>query len=166
MGKNVVSREEIWLMEKLKKWIPIGLSLLLIFGLTFQNSQASKQLTENTQVAIDSVIASNRSSTYWWNDYFFMRKIGHLVEYIPLGLSTCFAFRGWRALVFCVVVSFVDQLIKGILPGREFDWRDMPFDLIGYVVGILVMAIVLRIKNRRADEKRKGHGKKENIICR
>ena len=153
-------------MEKLNKWIPIGLSLLLIFGLTFQNSQASKQLTENTQIAIDSVIASNRSSTYWWNDYIFMRKIGHLVEYIPLGLSTCFAFRGWRALMFCVFVSFVDQLIKGILPGREFDWRDMPFDLIGYGVGILVMAIVLRIRNRRADGERKRHVKKENIICR
>lgn len=135
-------------MEKLKKWISIGLSLLLIFGLTFQNSQASKQLTENTQVAINSVIASKRSSTHWWNDYILMRKIGHLIEYIPLGLSTCFAFRGWRALVFCVVVSFVDQLIKGILPGREFDWIDMPFDFIGYVVGILVMAIVLRIRNR------------------
>lgn len=135
-------------MEKLKKWISIGLSLLLIFGLTFQNSQASKQLTENTQVAINSVIASKRSSTHWWNDYILMRKIGHLIEYIPLGLSTCFAFRGWRELVFCVVVSFVDQLIKGILPGREFDWIDMPFDFIGYVVGILVMAIVLRIRNR------------------
>lgn len=135
-------------MEKMKKWIPIGLSLLLIFGLTFQNSQASKQLTENTQVAIDNVIASKRSSTYWWNDYIFMRKLGHLVEYIPLGLSTCFAFRGWQALVFCVVVSFVDQLIKGILPGREFDWRDMPFDLIGYAVGILAMAIVLRFRKR------------------
>ena len=135
-------------MEKMKKWIPIGLSLLLIFGLTFQNSQASKQLTENTQVAIDSVIASKRSSTYWWNDYIFMRKLGHLVEYIPLGLSTCFAFRGWRALVFCVVVSFVDQLVKGILPGIEFDWIDMPFDFIGYVVGILAMAKVLRIRKR------------------
>lgn len=135
-------------MEKLKKWIPIGLSLLLIFGLTFQNSQASKQLTENTQVAIYSVIDSKRSYTYWCNDYIFMRKLGHLVEYIPLGLSTCFAFRGWRALVFCVVVSFVDQLIKGILPGREFDWIDMPFDFIGYVVGILAMAIVLRIRKR------------------
>lgn len=135
-------------MEKMKKWIPIGLSLLLIFGRTFQNSQASKQLTENTQVAIDNVIASKRSSTYWWNDYFFMRKLGHLVEYIPLGLSTCFAFRGWRTLVFCVVVSFVDQLIKGILPGREFDWRDMPFDLIGYAVGILAMAIALSFRKR------------------
>ena len=109
MGREIEKVEkEIWLMEKMKKWIPIGLSLLLIFGLTFQNSQASKQLTENTQVAIDNVIASKRSSTYWWNDYIFMRKLGHLVEYIPLGLSTCFAFRGWRALVFCVVVSFVD----------------------------------------------------------
>lgn len=48
----------------------------------------------------------------------------------------------------CVAVSLMDQIVKGILPGREFDWRDMPFDLIGYVIGILVMAIVLGIRNR------------------
>ena len=139
-------------MEKLKKWIPIGLSLLLIFGLTLQNSQASKQLTENTQVAIDSVIPSNRFSAYWWNYYNFMRKVGHFVEYIPLGLSSSYAFNGWRALAFCAVVSFVDQLIKGILPGREFDWSDMPFDFAGYVVGILIMGIVLRIRSVKTEK--------------
>lgn len=48
-------------------------------------------------------------------------------------------------LVFCTGVSFVDQLIKGVLPGREFDWSDMLFDFVGYVVGFLIMGIAIRV---------------------
>lgn len=29
-----------------------------------------------------------------------------------------------------MVISFIDQIIKGILPGREFDFIDMRFDFI------------------------------------
>ena len=54
----------------------------------------------------------------------------------------------WNAGMLCVAVSLLDQIVKWILPGREFDFVDMRFDLIGYVIGILVMAIVLRIRNR------------------
>ena len=78
-----------------------------------------------------------------------MRKLSHIPEYFLLGLSSVIALgKRWKAGMLCVAVSLMYQIVKGILPGREFDWRDMPFDLIGYVIGILVMAIVLRIRNR------------------
>lgn len=153
-------------MKRYLRWIPLILSLLLIFGLTFQNGAASKQLTENTQSAISSVVNSH-VETNWWNNYILMRKLAHIPEYFLLGMSSVIALRKWwKAGMLCVAVSLLDQIVKWILPGREFDFVDMRFDLIGYVVGILVMAIVLRIKNRRADKERKGHVKKENIICR
>lgn len=146
----MVAEKEAYSMDKLKKMIPVCLSLFLIFGLTFQNGSASKQLTENTQAVIGSVITSNPTTTHWWNDYMLMRKVGHLVEYIPLGFSSCFAFSAWRALIFCAGVSFVDQFIKGILPGREFDLRDMPFDFAGYVIGIVIVVIVMRIRRKKS----------------
>ena len=66
-----------------------------------------------------------------------------------LGLSSVIALgKRWKAGMLCVAVSLLDQIVKWILPGREFDFVDMRFDLIGYVIGILVMAIVLRIRNR------------------
>lgn len=135
-------------MKRYLRWIPLILSLLLIFGLTFQNRAGSKQLTENTQAVIENVVNSP-AKTNWWNNYILMRKLGHIPEYFLLGLSSVIALRKWwKAGMLCVAVSLMDQIVKWILPGREFDFVDMPFDLIGYVVGILVMAIVLRIRNR------------------
>ena len=135
-------------MKKYFRWIPLILSLLLIFGLTFQNGPASKQLTENTQSAISNVVNS-QVETNWWNNYILMRKLGHIPEYFLLGLSSVIALgRWWKAGMLCVAVSLLDQIVKWILPGREFDWIDMPFDFIGYVVVILAIAIVLRIRKR------------------
>ena len=135
-------------MKRYLRWIPLILSLLLIFGLTFQNRAGSKQLTENTQAVIENVVNSP-VKTNWWNNYILMRKLGHIPEYFLLGLSSVIALRKWwKAGMLCVAVSLMDQIVKWILPGREFDFVDMPFDLIGYLVGILVMAIVLRIRNR------------------
>ena len=135
-------------MKRYLRWIPLILSLLLIFGLTFQNGAASKQLTENTQSAISSVVNS-QVETNWWNNYILMRKFAHIPEYFLLGMSSVIALgKWWKAGMLCVAVSLMDQIVKWISPGREFDWRDMPFDLIGYVIGILVMAIVLRIRKR------------------
>ena len=31
-----------------------------------------------------------------------------------------------------MTISFIDEVVKGLLPGREFDFIDMRFDLIGY----------------------------------
>lgn len=45
-------------MKRYLRYIPLILSLLLIFGLTFQNRAGSKQLTENTQAIIENVVNS------------------------------------------------------------------------------------------------------------
>lgn len=42
-----------------------------------------------------------------------------------------------------MVVSFIDEIIKEILPGREFDFIDMRFDLIGCAIGIAMMGLIL-----------------------
>lgn len=136
-------------MKKYLRWIPLILSLLLIFGLTFQNGAASKQLTENTQSAISSVVNS-QVETNWWNDYMLMRKLGHIPEYFLLGLSSVIALRKlWKAGILCVGVSFIDEIVKGILPGREFDFVDMGFDFIGYVIGIVFLMLLLKIISKR-----------------
>lgn len=135
-------------MKKHIRWIPVLLSLFLIFGLTLQNGVDSKQLTENTQIALSQVV--NNTIT---KDYRMMRKYGHFLEYVPLGLSTCFAYRGKRcgvkAFLFCASISLIDQILKGFLPGREFDISDMPFDYTGFIVGISVMLVLLKICNAK-----------------
>lgn len=136
-------------MKNYLRWIPLIFSLFLIFGLTLQSGSASKQLTENTQSAINSMVNS-QAETNWWDDYTLMRNLGHVPEYLLLGLSSVMAFRKWwKAGILCVAISFLDEIIKGILPGREFDFVDMRFDFAGYVIGIATMLTILEIRKRK-----------------
>ena len=45
----------------------------------------------------------------------------------------------------CVTISFIDEVVKGLLPGREFDFIDMRFDLIGYAIGIALALVGIEI---------------------
>ena len=78
------------MMKRYLRWIPLTLSLLLIFGLIFQNGAVSKQLIENAQFVIESVVHNQRSG-HWCNDYLLMKNLGHILEYLLLGLSAMFS---------------------------------------------------------------------------
>ena len=39
----------------------------------------------------------------------------------------------------------IDEVVKGLLPGREFDFIDMRFDLIGYAIGIALALVGIEI---------------------
>lgn len=75
-----------------------------------------------------------------------MRKLGHIPEYLLLGGSAYFVFNKWlKAGIFCATISFIDEVVKGLLPGREFDFIDMRFDLIGYAIGITLALVEIEI---------------------
>lgn len=43
----------------------------------------------------------------------------------------------------------VVQIVKGLLPGREFDWSNTPFDFIRYMVRIEVMVVILKLVEKK-----------------
>lgn len=129
----------------------VFLSLLLILGLTLQDAEGTTELSggfrENLIQMVQKLgISEEQMNLAWWNDPGHVRKLGHVLEYFILGLSSAFLFwkRGknfvLKALLFCAVVSILDQLLKKCLPTRHFDATDLPFDLVGYGGGILVVA--------------------------
>ena len=131
-------------------WIFVVLSLLLILGLTLQDAEGTTELSggfrENLIQMVQKLgISKEQLILAWWNDPGHVRKLGHVLEYFILGLSSAFLFwkRGknfvLKALLFCAVVSILDQLLKKCLPTRHFDATDLPFDLVGYGGGILVV---------------------------
>lgn len=85
-----------------------------------------------------------------------IRKLAHAVEYGILGLAAVTFFRTWNsrhpyriAVLWCAVSSVLDQLSKLLVPGREFDCTDLPFDFLGYLLMItLVYALAMR-KNKK-----------------
>jgi VanZ family protein len=81
----------------------------------------------------------------WWSDRHNFRRLAHIPEYFLLGISVyglCsnMVSQGYmwiKALLICIIISLTDEVVKGILPTREFDlsgningktqqkWRDL-----------------------------------------
>lgn len=91
----------------------------------------------------------------WW--YQNIRKLGHVPEYFSLGITASMAWyvtsrkRAYlKAAIFCAIVSLSDQLVKRLLPTREFDATDLSFDFVGYVLGIMIIMSVIYICKKRS----------------
>ena len=135
-----------------KKYVSIlllVLALLLIIAFTLQPGSASAALAMH----FDNVIAEvnnklNNTTADWYSSYILVRKFSHSVEYLLMGVASSFFFLVWGkkrpfllAVVFCAVVSICDLLSKIVVPGREFDITDIPFDVMGYLIGILFVYV-------------------------
>lgn len=151
--------------------IILGLSVLLILGLTLQSNKGTGALTNS---ALQTVISSAEKAgmsreevlTKWWANPDFIRKLAHIPEYFILGFASLLAFKFFKtknyiikSFVFCVCVSIFDQAVKGILPSREFDITDLPVDFFGYVIGIFsalllisIFRYILSLRNKKKTE--------------
>ena len=131
-----------------KKYISILLlilAILLIIDFTLQPGSASAAPAMHFVNVIAKVNNKlNHTTADWYPFYILVRKFAHSVEYLVMGVASSFFFLAWEkkhpyllAVVFCAVVSICDQLSKIVVPGREFDITDIPFDVMGYLIGIL-----------------------------
>ena len=77
----------------------------------------------------------------------------HLVQFGLLGLLACPSWRGrapgrwrwiWKPLLFVFLIGVADEVWQGILPDRVFDLRDILFNSLGGVWGILLYLSVQR----------------------
>ena len=94
-----------------------------------------------------------QTENVWWNDVAHFRKLGHAFEYFVLGMSTrLLVNKTLIAVVICMFVSFLDQILKIFIPLRHFDITDMVFDAFGYFVGIYLMAKITNICGKKRDE--------------
>lgn len=76
----------------------------------------------------------------WWNTAAHFRKIGHIIEYCILGIAAYLLLNKLRyAMMICITLSIVDQVLKIFIPQRHFDYKDLVFDAVGYVTGITVI---------------------------
>lgn len=136
-------------------WIMVFLNIALIVALTLQDAKSTVQLStevRDTVVEITNTPVEVARQSWWYHN---IRKLGHIPEYLALGITTAFAWyvtdrRGvcWKALLLCAIVSISDQILKGLLPTREFDITDLPFDFAGYVMGIAIVIIGVKVLRR------------------
>lgn len=125
-------------------------SALAISAFTFQNSSHSAQLTLKFVNVFEKVhFHLTGTVTPEYPVYHMMRKFAHTAEYFALGASACYLFSslGRKRYVLDAVLlsagwSLIDQTSKLLVPGREFDPTDFPFDITGYLLGIALVFLL------------------------
>lgn len=135
-------------MKKVFKYIPIALAIILILALTLMNTPRNVEMSEQFRGLLVKGFSKLGMSAEgaWWNSSSGVRKLGHVIEYGLLGIGSAIAVEKKRwAILICVGVSMLDQAVKVLVPIRHFDWTDIPFDIIGAVIGILLVTVIQRV---------------------
>lgn len=130
------------------RFIPLILSIAIIIGFTTQDTAENVNISEKCRTAVVSIAEKMNIETngVWWNNPGNFRKIAHTVEFFFLGITVCFAFRWfWLSLIICGFASVGDEMLKQFIPLRHLDYSDLPFDAVGYITGILLMYIIIKI---------------------
>lgn len=130
-------------------------SICIVIYFTFQNSTDTIKSTQIVQkVMVEVTLKVNRSAV---NSQFILnkqliRKAAHIAEYFVVGVAMAnlwFVLRKKTMmrlpLTFCFLVSICDQMLKGILPYREFDFFDLPLDFLGYLIGVYFYVVIIKL---------------------
>ena len=132
-------------MKYIIRFTPIILAVIFIFYLTSQTGNDTVALSRSFNDWLVGMcdrigVVTDKE---WWNTDKGVRLLGHVIEYFALGLTAGIAFRKkWLALIFCMLVSIADQITKIFVPIRHFDAGDIPFVIIGFTSGILIVWVI------------------------
>ena len=137
-------------MKRYIKFIPIAVVVAGILFLTTQKISDNAAISERFRKLLIECYESAGidSASAWWNDRLAVRRLGHVIEYCLLGIASGIAFVDshrssiLKAIGLCLLISVLDQVVKIFGPVRHFDIVDIGFDLIGAVVGVLVVTAV------------------------
>lgn len=146
--------------KKIPELLFFLLSFFLIMFLTFQNAQKSGELSELVLRYLSGFLEATGLNTFFPGHEMLslpVRKLAHTAEYFLLGISSMLLFRDskkgfWKAAALCAVISFADQVTKSFLPGREFDWTDFPYDIVGYAAGIAIVFLFVKKKRKQEED--------------
>ncbi|MBM6689062.1 VanZ family protein [Collinsella tanakaei] len=131
-------------------------SLFAVFFLTEQSAQDTTSLSNGiVQVILCVLVIFQIEPTGIdpWLISWFVRKLAHTVEFFVIGMfaaATCIAWtkqggvhRAFvRATFLSVASSLFDQFHKLFVPGREFDYLDLAFDALGYLIAIRLVRML------------------------
>lgn len=127
-------------------WILVLIILCFIFGLSAQNAEDSKELSDSfVHRLLD-----------WLNiniDGEALREIAHMLEFTSLSFSFFNAiYNTWEmrrayliSLVLTVVCAFCDEIHQIFVPGRAFQISDILIDSIGAIVGVVAYLILYKL---------------------
>jgi VanZ family protein len=140
--------------RKIAWFILLLINIGIILAFTLQNPEQTHGISDLVRVnvgdAVSRLFGVNDVENRWWYNLRNFRRLAHIPEYFLLGVSAyglcgCIFQKRYlwlKVLLGCLVISLADELLKGILPTREFDFLDMLFDFVGYFGAIVIVGVV------------------------
>lgn len=125
------------------KWYLLMAALGLILLLNLQGKDATMALSNKVSAFLQAVFPDDSA---WIAAN--IRKLGHTMEFFLLGI-TCYCCFGRKGLICCAFFSVLDQCFKELIPVRHFDSTDLPYDMLGYVLGTCAGWVGKKIKEKR-----------------
>ena len=122
-------------MSKIISIVFLVLAIAMILFFTLQNPLASYELS----MSLRDWLAEHGIDI----EYVTLRTNAHLVEYFILGVAlTVYAkgrgYKWWILLVTGCGIGVLDELVKILLPGREFGGGDLVRDFIGVGIAVFI----------------------------
>lgn len=152
----------------------ILLLILIILCITFifsnslmtggQSLEESSKITRVIEKVVDILYKSNTPEkvTYFFKTTFdnILRDFAHVLEFLILGILTMLysdkfkitLFRRFSfAILFCILIAIIDEMIQFFSPGRAFELYDLALDGLGSIIGGILILLVW--KTRRSSSK-------------
>ena len=109
---------------------------------TFQDSEGTVKLSETVRLWVEQF--------GFISDFHTFRSNAHLVVYFVFGVVLSLfcketGFSGWKTVILGCGFGLLDELIKILLPTREFDFLDFIRDCVGVIVAYCMVSILYRI---------------------
>ena len=142
-------------------WGLAALVLLTIFALTLQTPSQTMAESSRVQEWLIEFFERMGHAPAWIYDMHEVRSRAHIPEYFALAAALFIALRSSAARPgVCAALSFLissltgllDETLKIFLPTREFDARDLLFDVIGSFAAAVFMFTLVSLFRRRKDQ--------------
>ncbi len=131
----------------IKRIIPIFIVFFIIMFLTTQSREDTLRLSGAMREFFKTLMHDTTSR--WTYDMHWFRTLMHLPLYFLLGCVTNCSIRNIpKSAGICLLIALADETLKIFLPTREFGTVDVCFDIIGFMIGIVVSVLIRNIMKR------------------
>ena len=119
------------------------LAILMVLFFTLQEPTRSRELSEVVRMWLGNIGINV--------EYKELRSNIHILEYFIVGLTMCGfcksrGLKVWMAVAISCGIGVLDEGIKLLLPGREFDMGDLIRDWIGIGIAVVITMTITKIR--------------------
>ena len=146
----------------------IILCITFIFTNSLMNADQSKEESSKITIAIEKVVSTlykdntPEKVTHFFKTTFnnILRDSAHFIEFLILGIFVTLYSNKFKStnlrrtllvLLFCILISLIDETIQFFSPGRAFELYDMALDSLGSIIGILLIFLIYKKRKQKKE---------------